>query len=97
MMTMEIKPSFKRTDGSYHKPPLHSGKRQLHFLRNPATSGPAGAMAGSLTDLFDIGIKREALLSGGIPTPINLTLIILALTVSLVGGFTTPHLKVRNG
>ncbi len=56
-------------------------------------NGPANNMATSLTNLFDIGIKREALLSAGIPMPINIMLVILALSICLVGGFTTPTLK----
>jgi hypothetical protein len=54
---------------------------------------PANNMATSLTNLFDVGIKREALLSAGIPMPINIMLIVLALSISLVGGFTTPTIK----
>jgi hypothetical protein len=50
-------------------------------------------MATSLTNLFDIGIKREALLSAGIPMPIVLMLFGLALAISLIGGFTTPTIK----
>ena len=54
---------------------------------------PANNMAASLNSLFDIGIKREALLTAGIPMPINIMLIVLALSISLVGGFTTPMIK----
>ena len=56
-------------------------------------SGAAGGMAASLTSLFDIGIKREALLSFGVPRPISVMLITLALAICLVGGFTTPTMK----
>ena len=58
--------------------------------KNPGLSGAAGGMAASLTSLFDIGIKREALLSFGVPRPISVMLIALALSICLVGGFTTP-------
>ena len=47
----------------------------------------------TIEQLFDIGIKREALLTAGIPMPINIMLIVLALSISLVGGFTTPMIK----
>ena len=50
-------------------------------------------MGSALTSLFDIGIKREAFLNAGIPMPINIMLLILALSISLVGGFTTPLIK----
>jgi hypothetical protein len=56
-------------------------------------SGPSGSMAASLTSLFDIGIKRETLLSFGIPNPITYMLIVLALSICFVGGFTTPAIK----
>jgi len=58
--------------------------------KNPGLSGAANGMAASLTSLFDIGIKREALLSFGVPVPISVMLITLALSICLVGGFTTP-------
>ncbi|HEY6436661.1 MAG TPA: hypothetical protein VIY47_08725 [Ignavibacteriaceae bacterium] len=61
--------------------------------KNPAVSGAAGGMTASLTSLFDIGIKREALLSSGVPPPISAMLITLALAICLVGGFTTPSMK----
>ncbi len=53
----------------------------------------AEAMATSLINLFDTGMKREALLSAGIPTPVSLVLIFLALSICFVGGFTTPTIK----
>jgi hypothetical protein len=56
-------------------------------------SVPASAMALNLTALFDLGIKREAMLNAGIPNPISFLLIILALAISFVGGFTTPAIK----
>jgi len=61
--------------------------------KTPALSGAAGGMAASLTSLFDIGIKREALLNFGIPLPICIMLIALALSICLVGGFTTPSMR----
>ncbi len=67
--------------------------RTVEESKKPDMSGPANNMAANLTNLFDIGIKREALLSAGIPMPINLMLIGLALSICLVGGFTTPTIK----
>jgi hypothetical protein len=55
----------------------------------------AEAMATSLINLFDIGTKREALLNAGIPGPVSVTLIILALSICFVGGFTTPTIKYK--
>jgi hypothetical protein len=67
--------------------------RTVALSKRPDLSGPANNMANNLSSLFDIGIKREAFLSAGIPMPINLMLVGLALTISLVGGFTTPTIK----
>jgi hypothetical protein len=61
--------------------------------KKPNLSGATGGMSAALTSLFDIGIKREAILSFGIPAPISLMLIVLALAICLVGGFTTPAVK----
>jgi hypothetical protein len=61
--------------------------------KKPDLNGPSGNMAASLSGLFDMGIKREALLSTGIPQPISYLLIILALSICFVGGFTTPDIK----
>ncbi|ULQ52004.1 hypothetical protein [Flavihumibacter fluvii] len=61
--------------------------------KDPGTKDAAAGMALTLTTLFDTGIKREALLAAGIPQPISFLLIMLALTISLVGGFTTPTVK----
>ncbi len=61
--------------------------------KKPNLSSATGGMSASLTSLFDIGIKREALLSFGVPAPISLMLITLALAICLVGGFTTPAVK----
>ena len=71
--------------------------RTVELSKIPDMSGPANNMASNLTNLFDVGIKREALLSAGIPMPINLMLVGLALSISLVGGFTTPALNTKNG
>jgi len=56
-------------------------------------SAASATMALSLTSLFDLGIKREAMLNAGIPNPITYLLILLALAISFVGGFTTPAVK----
>ena len=65
----------------------------VEHSKNVQLSSAASGMATSLTNLFDIGIKREVLLSSGIPAPISVMLIILVLAICLVGGFTTPTIK----
>lgn len=58
--------------------------------------GPASnGMMGSLTAMFDIGAKRDAMLLSGIPVLISSMLFFLALAISFVGGFTTPVLKTK--
>ena len=62
-------------------------------FKNPATNAAAANMTLSLTTLFDIGIKREALLVAGLPSPISFMLVFLALSICFVGGFTSPIIK----
>ncbi len=64
--------------------------RTALLSKKPETKDPAFNMVLSLTGLFDIGIKREALLNAGIPGPIKYMLIALVLAICFVGGFTTP-------
>jgi len=61
--------------------------------KKPALSVAVAGMSASLTSLFDVGIKREAMLRFGIPAPISVMLIVLALAICLVGGFTTPSIN----
>jgi len=68
-------------------------KRTVRLSKNSVLNAPANGMASALSTLFDIGIRREAVLTGGIPSPISFMLITLALTISLVGGFTTATIK----
>jgi hypothetical protein len=65
----------------------------VELEKKPDSRALAEDMAKSLINLFDIGTKREALLSAGIPAPVSITLIILALSICFVGGFTTPVIK----
>ena len=67
--------------------------RTVQQARIPQYLLHANNMAAALTNLFDLGIKREALLSYGIPGPITFILMVLALAICLVGGFTTPSIK----
>jgi len=65
----------------------------VELAKRPDTRSTAENMATSLINLFDIGTKREALLNAGIPTPVSVALVVLALSICFVGGFTTPVLK----
>lgn len=62
-------------------------------FKNPATNAAAANMTLTLTGLFDIAVKREALLKAGLPSPISLMLVFLALSICFVGGFTSPIIK----
>jgi hypothetical protein len=64
--------------------------RTATLAKKPETREPAYSMVLTLTNLFDIGIKRETLLNTGIPGPIKYMLIALVLAICFVGGFTTP-------
>jgi hypothetical protein len=63
------------------------------LTKRPDMRISAEDMVTSLTNLFDVGIKRDALLNAGIPAPISVMLIFLALSICFVGGFTTPAIK----
>jgi hypothetical protein len=61
----------------------------------PGLGPSANGMMATLTGLFDIGARRDALLSSSIPGPISAMLFFLALVISFVGGFTSPILKPK--
>lgn len=67
----------------------------VKLAKRPEMRTTAESMATALINLFDIRVKREALLSAGIPSPVSVTLIILALSICFVGGFTTPTIKQK--
>jgi hypothetical protein len=52
-------------------------------------------MYNSLTAMFDLAAKRDALLLSGIPELIIYMLLFLALAVSFIGGFTTPVINTK--
>lgn len=52
-------------------------------------------MYASLTGMFDIAARRDALLLSGVPELIIYMLFFLAITISFIGGFTTPVIKTK--
>jgi len=52
-------------------------------------------MFASLTSMFDVAAKRDALMLSGVPEPITYMLFFLAIAISFVGGFTTPVIKAK--
>jgi hypothetical protein len=87
------KVKFKKNREELTKTATALWTRTVELSKNPNMNLPAREMASMLTNLLDIGIKREAMLNSGIPLPITFMLVILALAISLVGGFTTPAIK----
>ncbi|HEY2347786.1 MAG TPA: hypothetical protein VGH64_02160 [Puia sp.] len=55
----------------------------------------ANNMMVALTAMYDLGAKRDATLTSGLPAPIAFMLFFIALVISFVGGFTTPLLKIK--
>jgi hypothetical protein len=55
----------------------------------------SNAMMATLTTMYDIGGRRDALLLSGIPPLISFMLFALALVISFIGGFTSPVLKTK--
>ena len=55
----------------------------------------ASNMLNSLAGMFDIASRRDAVLLSGVPEMIVYMLFFLALTISFIGGFTTPVIKTK--
>jgi hypothetical protein len=76
-----------------------SGKRlwsrTIDASQAPNLGAQSNSMMMTLTNMFDIAAKRDALLLSGIPVLIGAMLFFLALAISFVGGFTTPVLKTK--
>ena len=84
---------FAKNRGEISKTAFALWSRTVALSKRSELSISVLGMSNSLTGLFDIGVKREAMLESGIPTPITFLLILLALAICLVGGFTTPSIK----
>lgn len=52
-------------------------------------------MLSSLSAMYDVGARRDALLMSGLPRPIRYMLFVLAMVISFVGGFTSLVLKTK--
>jgi hypothetical protein len=55
----------------------------------------ANTMLVSLSAMYDIGARRDAMLMSGLPGPIRYMLFFIAMVISFVGGFTSPVLKTK--
>lgn len=61
----------------------------------PNMMAPSNNMFASLSTMFDMASKRDALLMAGIPEAVHYLLFFLALTISFIGGFTTPAIQSK--
>jgi hypothetical protein len=52
-------------------------------------------MLTSLSAMYDVGARRDAMLMSGLPGPISFILFFIAMVISFVGGFTSPILKTK--
>lgn len=81
------------------KDAVETGKKlwtkTVEVSRLPNMGPSSNAMMATLTSMYDIGARRDALLMSGIPGLISLMLFFLALVISFVGGFTSPVLKPK--
>jgi len=55
----------------------------------------ANTMLVSLSAMYDVGARRDAMLMSGLPGPIRYMLFFIAMVISFVGGFTSPILKTK--
>ena len=67
----------------------------VEVSRLPNMGPSSNAMMATLTSMYDIGARRDALLMSGIPGLITFMLFFLALVISFVGGFTSPMLELK--
>jgi len=67
----------------------------VHAASLPGMVPPSNNMMASLTSMYDVAAKRDALLLAGVPELIIYLLFFLALTISFIGGFTTPVIKQK--
>ena len=61
----------------------------------PGMGITASNMLTSLSGMFDIAARRDAVLLSGVPEMIVYMLFFLALAISFIGGFTTPVIKTK--
>lgn len=67
--------------------------KALAVANTPGMTFAANNLFTSITSMLDAATKRDALLLAGVPEPIQYMLFFLALTISFIGGFTTPVIK----
>jgi len=75
------------------------GKRMwtktVHASRLPNMALAGSNMLATLSSMYDLGARRDALLLSGVPDPIIYMLFFLAMAISFIGGFTTPVIHTK--
>src|SRR5688572_4287574 len=61
----------------------------------PTLGLTANTMLTTLSAMYDVGARRDAMLMSGLPRPIRYMLFFIAMVISFVGGFTSPVLKTK--
>lgn len=69
--------------------------RAVNASNVPTYGIPGSNMLASLSAMYDLGSRRDALLLSSIPGPISYMLFIVAMVISFIGGFTSPVLKTK--
>ena len=69
--------------------------RTVDISHMPNVGVAANTMLASLTAMYDVGARRDAMLMSGLPGPLRYILFFIALVISFVGGFTSPILKTK--
>lgn len=69
--------------------------RMIEVSHLPNLGLMANTMLTSLSAMYDVGARRDAMLTSGLPGPISFMLFFIALVISFVGGFTSPILKTK--
>jgi len=61
------------------------------FSKQPNATIPTMQMIPALNNMLDIATTRDIMIKARVPDAIVITLLILTLTISFIGGFTTPR------
>jgi hypothetical protein len=68
----------------------------VRVSKQPNMTIPSMQMIPALNNMLDIASTRDAMLKARVPDVIVITLFILTLTISFVGGFTTPRVGAKD-
>ena len=69
--------------------------RSVEASNLPNLALTANTMMTSLSAMYDVAARRDAILMSGLPGPIAFMLLFIAMVISFVGGFTSPVIKTK--